>query len=88
MERRILLSANDFDFIRAHSQMIDLNRDLGLATRRRDGYEIIISDGNIEAILDELASLLASIGLQENLEPNSTGILIEHLIDIFNEYNQ
>ena len=46
-------------------------------------YEVTFSRNDVLILLDELSNLLIEKGLNEDDEPNSLGIKIESLIDIF-----
>lgn len=48
-------------------------------------YAIELGDKTVADLLDELSELLTEIGLDENDEPNSTGLMIESLIDKTNK---
>lgn len=51
-------------------------------------YTLELAPSEVEDILDELTLLLTSKGLDEHDEPNSLGLSLESLIDIFSPYNQ
>ena len=46
-------------------------------------YEINLSEDAVSEILDELGNLFSTMGLEDDSEPNSLGIMIEDLIDLF-----
>jgi hypothetical protein len=89
MTQTVSLRQPELDFLRSHTHAIDMGRAVPVtstlhALERKRRWVVTLSENEIDAILDELADLFVSIGLQdESDEPNSTGLFIEGLIDIF-----
>ncbi len=48
-------------------------------------YQINLTEEETSVLLDELTLLLTSKGLKKNDEPNSFGLFVEELIDVFSK---
>ena len=86
--RTITLNENEREFLDKFLKR-DENRKMlltGTTMPKRDSFSIIAKKNEAEKIVDELSDLLVEYGLKKDEEPNDLGVLIEHLIDIFNPY--
>lgn len=77
------LKKHEWEFISKYCINLQLNNKL---LRENSSFILALDTLEQEKLNDHLIDLFVSIGLKDDCEPNSIGLQIEGLIDIFNPY--
>lgn len=93
--KTVVLAKSDIEFLRENSIITSelyekakivyrYRNDLG-RNEDADRRELHLSNKQIDQVLDNLSDLLISRGVDNGAEPNSLGVYVERLIDVFNQ---
>ena len=94
---QFFLSVSDLDFLIKHIQLGELIESFEKAKSKGEHlakgqyatrkYSLELSEKQIDQILEGLSLLFATEGTENNGEPNTLGLYIENLIDLFHTEN-